>query len=48
MFFISFFMFLVGEIRISAFSKYGRMGEVSKVTHPSIDILRCAWVSVVP
>ena len=47
MFFISFFVFLAGEIGILAVSEYGRMGEVSEVTHPSIDILRCARVSMV-
>ena len=39
MFFISFFVFLVGEIGILAVSEYGRMGEISKVTHPSVDNL---------
>ena len=47
LFFISFFVFLAGEIGISAVSEYGRMGAVSEVTHPSIDILRCVWVSMV-
>ena len=32
-------MFLVGELGISAVEEYGRMGEVSQVTHPNINDL---------
>ena len=32
-------MFLVGELGISAVGEYGRRGEVSQVTHPSINTL---------
>jgi len=32
-------VFLVGELGISAVGEYGRRGEVSQVTHPSINTL---------